>query len=106
MCHHSLYPVTCSLLLIKSPVIGGEAQDALDVAASFGKRDALDPVLQVERAARRDPGFGASGAGVVGGGGVLGATELADHLGQVVHAELDVEVRIEQVVGGDAAAAL
>src|SRR6185436_18402783 len=72
------FPSGPSLFLVESPIVCGVPQHALYVASSLGKRDALDPILDVERSSFGDPSLCATGPGVVACGRVLNAAKLSD----------------------------
>src|SRR6202035_1347596 len=78
----------------------GVAQDDLDVLAGFGEGDGFDKfgdfVVGAFGFPERDPIF----AGVISGGGVFGAAGGAGKVGDVQHAEFDVDVGIEERILG------
>src|SRR5690242_17726348 len=94
------------LILVESLIVGGVTKHTLNVPARFRKRNVLDPVFDVHRTARGDPRSRAARPRVVGSSRVLYSSELAEHLSEIIHAQLDVEHRVIQIGGGDRAVAL
>src|SRR6476661_4866245 len=95
-----------SLLFVKPSIVCGVTKHSLNISSSLGKRYALNPVFDIQRAAFGDPSLCSPGTGIVSRRCIFDPVELPQHLRKKIHAQLDIERRIVEIGSGDRSDAL